>query len=252
MSRFDQKFRLNRRSPFAPKPLVVRIFFFSLRIYIFLLLTYLVVFSSIFFPIRLSTESMVPSIRKDESVLVSRLSYTFEPLEHLFDFRWQSPERGDLVVFRTPYLTIPSFSEQPLERIVDLLSFGNSSRFFNSETQFEETGYQVRRVIGIPGDTLEFRLGEWYIVNDVLRTPTSELLLSEREYRPRLPEIRSGYISPFGDSSFPFTLGEDEWFVAADNRTGALDSRHYGVIGFREIQGRVVLRFRPLSRFGLL
>jgi signal peptidase I len=195
---------------------------------------------------------MVPSIRKSELVLVSRLSYTFEPLEHLFDFRWQSPERGDLLVFRTPYKTFAGFSEKPLEWVLSLLTFGNPPSFLNSESPFEEMGYQVRRVVGIPGDTLEFRLGEWYIKNDDLGTATSELLLSEREYRPRLPEVRSGLVSPFGDSSFPFTLGDDEWFVAADNRTGALDSRHYGVISFREIQGRVVLRYSPLSRFGLL
>jgi len=149
-------------------------------------------------------------------------------------------------------MTIPIFTEQPLKWVIGLLSFGTIRSYSTSTTPFEDSGYQVRRIVGIPGDTLEFRLGEWYIVNENLGPATSELLLSEREYRPRLPEVRSGYVSPFGDSGFPFTLGEDEWFVAADNRTGALDSRYYGVVRFREIQGRVVLRFSPLSRFGLL
>ena len=252
MGNFTSRSRRNHRSRYAPRPLTVRLLFLSLKIYSILVLTHFVVFHSLFFPLVQSSDAMMPSIAPNEGVIVSRLSYTFKPLEELFSFSWQRPGRGDLVVFATPYQESPGVSENILRLFLEVFFFGHRPQFLRSESLFGQQGYQIRRIVGVPGDTLEFRLGEWYISNQVIGSFTSELLLSEREYRPRLPEVRNGLISPFGDSTYPFSLGEDEYFVAADNRTGALDSRHYGVISFRDIQGRAIVRYIPLSRYGIL
>ena len=94
----------------------------------------------------------------------------------------------------------------------------------NSEKQF------VKRLIGLPGDTIEIRSGTVY-VNDV---PLDEPYIKEK---PRYT---------FG----PFTVPEDNYFVLGDNRNNSTDS-HYGWTVTRdEIVGKACLRFWPFSKFG--
>lgn len=89
----------------------------------------------------------------------------------------------------------------------------------------------VKRVIGLPGDTLEFRDGA-LLVNG--------LPLEEKYLTPsRCCALRD---------RAPFTLGEDEYFVLGDNRDRSSDSRRMGPIRRRDIRGRVVCVFWPLAK----
>lgn len=82
-------------------------------------------------------------------------------------------------------------------------------------------GYRVKRVIGLPGDTIEVRDQVTY-VNGEAQT---------EEYVEHLPRSNYG----------PVTLGEDEYFLMGDNRTVSKDSRHseVGPIVEKEIVGVV-------------
>lgn len=91
----------------------------------------------------------------------------------------------------------------------------------------------IKRVIGLPGDTVEGRDGAVW-VNDAL--------LDEPYLDPGDP------IYDFG----PTTVGDDAYFVMGDNRDESADSRVIGTIPESNVVGRAFVRFWPLDRLGTL
>jgi signal peptidase I len=117
-------------------------------------------------------------------------------------YRLHDVNRGDVVVFRRP-------DDQPGE-IRDL----------------------IKRVIGLPGETVEGRDSTIYI---------NEQLLVE-------PYLDGNRFGDFG----PITVPEDELFMMGDNRDQSLDSRRFGTIGEERIIGRAFFLFWPVDRVGSL
>lgn len=103
--------------------------------------------------------------------------------------------------------------------------------------QYQKETYYIKRVIGLPGETVQIQDGEIYINNRVLKEPYGKEQI-------RNPGIASGVI----------TLGEDEYFVLGDNRNNSRDSREpsVGNISRGDIIGRALLRVWPVSGIGLL
>ena len=95
----------------------------------------------------------------------------------------------------------------------------------------------VKRVIGLPGETVEIWKGEVYI--DGQRLPGDDSY---------------GKIEDPGLAAEPFLLGEDEYFVLGDNRNDSIDSREpeVGAVRREDILGRAVFRVWPLTEFGFL
>ena len=93
----------------------------------------------------------------------------------------------------------------------------------------------VKRVIGLPGETLEVIEGMLHIDGQ----PVNEPFLDPERTR-------------FFRNRPPVTLGRDEYFVMGDNRDNSNDSRRVGPLKRRAIVGRVVFRFWPPARFGRL
>lgn len=87
----------------------------------------------------------------------------------------------------------------------------------------------IKRVIGMPGDTVAIKDGEIYI-ND-------EKIDDEYAY---------GMTSDYDR----ITLKSDEYFILGDNRLISKDSRYFGPIKEKEIKGKVVFRIFPFSKFG--
>ncbi len=87
----------------------------------------------------------------------------------------------------------------------------------------------IKRVIGLPGETIKYQYGNLYINDEVI----------EDKYA-------------FGDTgSFAeIKLGKDEYFVMGDNREISLDSRILGIIKKDEIEGTVGIILYPFNRFG--
>ena len=96
----------------------------------------------------------------------------------------------------------------------------------------------VRRIVGLPGETVQIIGGKVYI---------NGAALDESAYA-------TGEIQYAGTASIPHTLSQDAYFVMADNRSSSFDSRDptVGDIHKSEIKGRLWLRYAPLWRFGLL
>lgn len=99
-----------------------------------------------------------------------------------------------------------------------------------------ENEYYVKRVIGLPGETVQI-IGEEIYIN-------GELLKEDYGKEP---------ITNPGRAAEPITLGEDEYFVLGDNREVSLDSRYtqVGNVKRENIGGKAILRIWPLNQFGI-
>ena len=115
-------------------------------------------------------------------------------------YQFRNPQRGEVVVFKYPH--------DPSQRY-------------------------IKRIIGLPGETVEIKDGKVVIYNQ-----SGEQILEEAEY------LNSSVYTP-GDTSL--TLGEEEYFVLGDNRVASLDSRRWGPLSENEIIGQVFLRAWPFT-----
>jgi signal peptidase I len=142
------------------------------------------------------TGSMEPTLAVNDRVLVNKLAY-----------RLGDPERGDIIVFDAP----PSARTDDVQEL-------------------------IKRVIGLPGETIESRDGRIYIDGQLLEEP----YLTD-EHRDNLGE-------PIG----PILIPEGHYFVMGDNRPNSQDSRFFGVISDDAIVGRAFIRIWPIQDFGFL
>ena len=141
--------------------------------------------------------SMEPTLNIGDRVFVNKLAYSFHPVH-----------RGDVVVF-----TLPS-GESAGTGVDDL----------------------IKRVIGLPGETIQAREGRIYIDG----RPLAE---------PWLPKG----VSPVAGLPLERTrIPRDDYFLMGDNRGDSSDSRHFGPIPGNLIVGRAFVRIWPFSRLGFL
>jgi signal peptidase I len=180
------------------------------------------------------TGSMAPSIVPAEMVLINKLAYGLRvPFTTSFAARWETPQRGDVVVLFSP---------------VDGMRL-------------------VKRVIGLPGDVVEMR-DEQLVLNGApvgfVQSPEAEdlrdLVIATRAgvvADELLPGRRHAVLiqpgMPAPRSFAPLQVPEGHYFVLGDNRDDSQDSRYIGFIEERRIVGRVttVLASFDIERFGL-
>jgi len=112
-------------------------------------------------------------------------------------YRFKTPQRGEVIVFKYP--------ENPSQRF-------------------------IKRIIGLPGETIEIKDGEITIHKD-----DQYQVLDESNYLADL----------LTEGNIQITLAEDEYFVLGDNRYFSFDSRRFGVLPEKNIIGRVFFRAWP-------
>ena len=145
-------------------------------------------------PFLVSGASMDDTFHSGEYLIVDQVSYYFE-----------SPARGDVIVFRYPR---------------------DPSKFF------------IKRVIGVPGDTVTITDGHVRIKNEA---HPNGFILDE-------PYIKAMDPAP----TLTETLGDREYFVMGDNRNESSDSRSWGVLQEERIVGRAFVRLFPPSEIDYL
>lgn len=203
--------------------------------------------SFLFEPFRIPSGSMLPTLHVGDFILVNKFDYGLRiPVLNTKFFPVDSPERGDVVVFH-----------YPMDESVDY----------------------IKRVIGVPGDTIEYR-NKVLFVNGVEQTQSAPrdfvdentlVTLSERDENlsgvkhlmavdPRRPAgIHPGALlkreegCTHNAEGFVCKVPEGRYFVMGDNRDNSEDSRYWGFVEDRQLVGRAVLiwaNFGDMSRVG--
>ncbi len=147
-------------------------------------------------------------------------SYSMQPTlsegENLLILRHASLKRGDIVTFKTdePITEAEKAILSPLQRLVSI---------------FSDKKVLVKRVIGLPGETIEIREGFVYIDGESIEEP---------------------YVADGTEGHFSAQIPEGYYALFGDNRQNSLDSRSskIGLIKKEDIIGRAVLRYWPLSK----
>lgn len=143
-------------------------------------------------PFRVSGSSMCDTfnnfdgrcVRGDgEYIILYKLGY-----QNFFGWQLGTPDRGDIVVFQPPE------SDDPDE-------------------------YFIKRVIGLPGDTIEFKDGYVYITNEEY---PEGWMLPEEDY---LNQVNLGNTEPQTTTLSVLEVPEGSYFVMGDNRKASSDSR---------------------------
>jgi signal peptidase I len=114
-------------------------------------------------------------------------------------YRFHPPHRGDIVVIR-----MPNRHSDPL----------------------------IKRVVGLPGETIEIRDGHVYINGQMLNEPYLEQLT-------------------YGDTG-PHVIAPGYIFVLGDNRGASNDSRSFGEVTISSIVGHAWFRYWPMNEIGLV
>ena len=141
-------------------------------------------------------ESMEPTLTDGDSVIIQRLSYYFA-----------DPKRYDVVVFPVSY-----------------------------DDGTAKKTYYIKRVIGLPGETVQIIDGSVYINNEKLDDDV----------------YGAAAINEAGIAENPLVLGENQYFVMGDNRNMSTDSRnsYVGLVNKNDIIGEAWLCTWPLNHFG--
>jgi len=98
--------------------------------------------------------------------------------------------------------------------------------------------FYIKRVIGLPGETVQIKDGSVYINGELLKTDIYGITDKTEA----------------GIAHEPITIGEDEYFVLGDNRPISQDSRYesVGLIKRDVIEGRAFFRMYPFDKMGLV
>jgi signal peptidase I len=159
------------------------------------LLVALVIRATLFQAFWIPTGSMEPTLHEGDRVLVNKMSY-----------RLHDVHRGDVVVFVRPDSEAAAAAEDDVRDL-------------------------IKRVVGLPGETVEARDGVVYVDGRRLEEP----YLPEGTVTENLP---------------PTSVPEGHVFVMGDNRGNSHDSRAFGAIDVDSIVGRAFVRIYPLDDIG--
>lgn len=153
-----------------------------------------VVITQFVMPTNIYGTSMEPAFESGDYLFVDRQAYN----------QYRLPERGDVILFRSD---LPD--EKGKKKIL------------------------IKRVIGLPGDTVSVNRGEVFLNNEIL----------EEDY------IKDGYTTGYVE---PVKIPENGYFCMGDNRIRSRDSRDsaVGIVDAEDIVGKVIFRIYPLDKFG--
>jgi signal peptidase I len=188
-------------------------------------------FRSVFFePFKIPTGSMIPTLLIGDFILVNKMTYGFKvPFsdwvsDPIYITTPQDPKRGDVIVFKYPKDVSVNY---------------------------------IKRVVGIPGDTIEIKEKVVYVNNkpiDAQEIDSKKYMADMDEkyehyklkfYKAKVSDKE--YIYQVDDENFyktdfdKITVPKGQFFVMGDNRDFSYDSRYWGFVPHRYIKGKAIL-----------
>jgi signal peptidase I len=163
----------------------------------------------------ITSGSMEHTLLVGDFLLLSKSAYGATiPGTHVRTPGYSEPRRGDVIVFRGHH--------EPLDL--------------------------VKRLVGMPGDTLSMVAGVLHLNGRALTEPYAERNHPESDGWHPAMDWQNGYVlangeertRPTRDSWGPLVVPAEHYFVLGDNRDDSLDSRYYGFVSHAQVKGRVV------------
>lgn len=148
-------------------------------------------------PVVVEGTSMLPQLHDGERLIVNKLIYY-----RLKNVSWGHIERGDIVVFWYPNDPDKSY---------------------------------VKRIIGLPGDTVEIRNGTVYVNDEEMHEDYIDANFNKSGANHRREKVKEHY-----------------YFVMGDNRDNSSDSRYWGLVPEKYIYGKVFFRYWMPSNMGFV
>ena len=216
-------------------------FFGNLKSIFIAIFIALLIRSFVFEPFNIPSGSMKPNLLVGDFIFVSKYSYGFS--KHSLPFSIplipgkifsNTPERGDVVVFKTPE---------------------------NNRTDY------IKRVIGLPGDKIEIKNGIIFINgSEILRKKLNDFIDTDNKTNNKRVRMYNEYFfnkdvhilditdSGIVDNTQLYNVPENHFFVMGDNRDNSQDSRFVSTVGyipFENLVGKAQFIFFSLenSRF---
>ncbi len=148
---------------------------------------------------KIPSGSMIPTLLVGDYLLVNKIVFGIRnPIKDDFLYRWKVPQRQEIVVFT-----------YPVDKKLDF----------------------IKRVIGLPGDTVEIVNKKVFVNGKPLQEPYVQF--TDREIYPK-------EISP-RDNFGPVKVPEGQIFVLGDNRDQSYDSRFWGFVPLRSLKGKALI-----------
>jgi signal peptidase I len=196
--------------------------------------------------------SMSPALAPADRVATSPIPFgPWVPLTALRLPGLREPKRGDLVVVEPPYAVELAGWRRLAEPVVEFFSFqrGTLARTIDGA---RADRFVVKRVIGVPGDTIRLEGFKAMIRPRGTGAYVPEDQLMTRRFIRRI-DLAAASADPsptFTGNSAEVTLGDGQYFLLGDNRTSSSDSRSWGAVRLDRIRALVLFRYWPLSSIG--
>ena len=189
--------------------------------------------SFLFEPFKIPSSSMVPTLKIGDHIFVSKFFYGLTlPFLKVELVGWSSPKRGDIIVFLFPR---------------------------------DESLHYIKRVVGIPGDVIEFKGKDLVINGNIIKRepvldttlptqaggetyPSGELYKEYLDNTIHLVRYKSGTTGDLNRLVPKETVPPNKFFVMGDNRDDSYDSRSWGFVPRENIKGRAEMIWLSLDQ----
>jgi signal peptidase I len=173
--------------------------------------------SELFALTEVNMESMMETLEPGDKLIMNKLAYNFD-----------EPQRGDIIIF---------LRDEPVNGVLGRASIYISDIAKKLNKDFRRNRL-IKRVIGVPGDTIEIVDNVLYVNGVEQNEPYARIDPYEKIVLNRQLEkvdVKAGQL-----------------FVMGDNRGHSMDSRDFGVISQSWVEGKAIFRIMPFSKFGKL
>ncbi|NFE81722.1 signal peptidase I [Clostridium sporogenes] len=171
--------------------------------------------SKVFAKVQVQQSSMENTLFTNQQLILDKLSYNFV-----------EPKKGDIIIFHENKEK-GTIAEDTLEMVDNIIS-----KFNNNKTDIEEDDRLIKRVIGVPGDEVDIKDGYLYLNGKKLEETYANGETISREFK------------------LPIKIPENKLFVLGDNRMVSKDSRMFGLVDYKQVEGKAIYRVYPFNHVG--
>lgn len=169
--------------------------------------------SKVFAKVQVQQSSMEDTLFRDQQLIVDKLSYNFA-----------EPKMGDIIIF---------LEDEEKGTIFDdaLRTINGIAARFSGSQDFVDNRL-VKRVIGVEGDEIDIKDGYVYVNGEKLEETYAKGETIREEFK------------------LPVKVGKGKLFVLGDNRIVSKDSRCFGLVDLKQVEGKAIYRVYPFSKMG--